>query len=54
MRESVKHPLQANPLKDNEKDWDFGMAAQILPGLERKLKSDITGEVMFDRFSRGR
>ena len=30
------------------------MAAQILPGLERKLKADITGDVMFDRFSRGR
>src|ERR1700755_451448 len=29
-------------------------AAQILPGLERKLKADITGEVMFDRFTRGR
>src|SRR5438045_4484811 len=29
-------------------------AAQLLPGLERKLKADITGEVMFDRFSRGR
>jgi len=30
------------------------MAAQLLPGLERKLKAEITGEVMFDRFSRGR
>ena len=30
------------------------MAAQILPGLERKLKAEITGDVMFDRFSRGR
>src|SRR5436305_2677387 len=30
------------------------MAAQLLPGLERKLNSEITGEVMFDRFSRGR
>src|SRR5438067_10492963 len=29
-------------------------AAQLLPGLERKLKADITGGVMFDRFSRGR
>src|SRR5436305_11758885 len=29
-------------------------AAQILPGLERRLKAEITGEVMFDRFSRGR
>src|SRR6185295_11180375 len=30
------------------------MGAQLLPGLERKLKAEITGEVMFDRFSRGR
>src|SRR5437764_24034 len=30
------------------------MAAQILPGLERKLKAEITGDVLFDRFSRGR
>jgi FAD/FMN-containing dehydrogenase/Fe-S oxidoreductase len=30
------------------------MAAQILPGLERRLKAGITGDVMFDRFSRGR
>ena len=30
------------------------MAAQILPGLERKLKAELTGDVMFDRFSRGR
>src|SRR5881227_1441950 len=29
-------------------------AAQLLPGLERKLKADIAGDVMFDRFSRGR
>ena len=30
------------------------MAAQLLPGLERKLKAEVTGDVMFDRFSRGR
>ena len=30
------------------------MAAQLLPGLERKLKAEITGDVLFDRFSRGR
>jgi FAD/FMN-containing dehydrogenase/Fe-S oxidoreductase len=29
-------------------------AAQLLPGLERRLKAEITGDVMFDRFSRGR
>jgi FAD/FMN-containing dehydrogenase/Fe-S oxidoreductase len=30
------------------------MTTALLPGLERKLKAEITGEVMFDRFSRGR
>src|SRR3954454_17083552 len=30
------------------------MAARLLPGLKRKLKAEITGDVMFDRFSRGR
>jgi len=30
------------------------MAAQLLPGLERRLKAEITGDVMFDRFTRGR
>src|SRR5438045_4251036 len=29
-------------------------AAQLLPGLERRLKAEITGDVMFDHFSRGR
>src|ERR1700716_3918477 len=29
-------------------------AAQLLPGRGRKLKAEITGDVMFDRFSRGR
>jgi len=42
-------------LKDKQEGWNTGMtAAQILPGLERKLKAEITGDVMFDRFSRGR
>src|SRR5438067_2827959 len=30
------------------------MAAQLPPGLERKLKAEITGDVLFDRFDRGR
>src|SRR3974390_1735446 len=30
------------------------MAATVLPGLERRLKAEIEGEVRFDRFSRGR
>src|SRR6202158_110760 len=30
------------------------MAAMLVPGLERRLKAEISGEVGFDRFSRGR
>lgn len=30
------------------------MSESIHPGLERRLKAELTGEVMFDRFSRGR
>src|SRR5262245_19151253 len=30
------------------------MAESIRPNLERRLKAELTGEVMFDRFSRGR
>jgi FAD/FMN-containing dehydrogenase/Fe-S oxidoreductase len=30
------------------------MAAQAMPGLERRLKADVAGDVLFDRFSRGR
>ena len=30
------------------------MASQLAPGLERRLRSEMTGEVLFDRFSRGR
>ncbi|MEM8687755.1 MAG: FAD-binding and (Fe-S)-binding domain-containing protein, partial [Pseudomonadota bacterium] len=30
------------------------MPATVRPGLERRLKSSLQGEVMFDRFSRGR
>jgi FAD/FMN-containing dehydrogenase/Fe-S oxidoreductase len=30
------------------------MSEMVVPGLERRLKSDVTGEVMFDRFDRGR
>src|SRR5581483_8575613 len=51
MRQSVK----LIPCGTRKKGWNIGMtAAQILPALERKLKADITGDVMFDRFSRGR
>src|SRR5260370_10351803 len=30
------------------------MAATVLPGLERRLKAELAGEVRFDRFTRGR
>jgi FAD/FMN-containing dehydrogenase/Fe-S oxidoreductase len=30
------------------------MAAMLVPGLERRLKAEISGEVAFDRFTRGR
>src|ERR1700746_3642315 len=30
------------------------MAVTLAPGLERRLKAELSGDVMFDRFSRGR
>ncbi len=30
------------------------MSERLMPGLERRLKSEITGDVRFDRFTRGR
>jgi FAD/FMN-containing dehydrogenase/Fe-S oxidoreductase len=30
------------------------MAETVAPGLERRLRAELTGEVMFDRFTRGR
>ena len=30
------------------------MAAQLMPGFERRLRGEITGDVLFDRFNRGR
>src|SRR4051794_29684658 len=30
------------------------MSETVVPGLERRLKAEVAGEVMFDRFSRGR
>jgi FAD/FMN-containing dehydrogenase/Fe-S oxidoreductase len=30
------------------------VAEKLFPGLERRLKAELTGEVLFDRFSRGR
>src|SRR3954453_23531511 len=44
---------QGNQLR-RSRSYGVRMAAQLLPGLERKLKAEITGDVMFDRFSRCR
>src|SRR5919205_2118823 len=30
------------------------MAERLMPGLERRLKAEVTGDVLFDRFTRGR
>jgi FAD/FMN-containing dehydrogenase/Fe-S oxidoreductase len=30
------------------------MTATLMPGLERRLKAEVSGDVLFDRFSRGR
>src|SRR5262249_37715176 len=30
------------------------MSETVLPGLARRLKAELTGDVMFDRFTRGR
>jgi FAD/FMN-containing dehydrogenase/Fe-S oxidoreductase len=35
-------------------DRDCTMAAMLLPGLERRLKAEVAGEVRFDPFTRGR
>src|SRR3981081_1242496 len=35
-------------------DQDDTMAATVRPGLERRLKAELSGEVRFDRFTRGR
>src|ERR1043166_4408401 len=34
--------------------WDVKMAETVMPALARRLKAELTGDVMFDRFSRGR
>src|SRR3954471_11978703 len=44
---------QGNQIR-RSRSYGVGMAAQLLPGLERKLKAEISGDVMFDGFSRGR
>src|SRR3954454_12111757 len=44
---------QGNQIR-RSRSYGVGMATQLLPGLERKLKAEISGDVMFDGFSRGR
>jgi FAD/FMN-containing dehydrogenase/Fe-S oxidoreductase len=44
------HPPGAAPIEDEERR----MAEQLMPGLERRLKAELPGQVLFDRFSRGR
>src|SRR5882672_10506880 len=39
---------------DNEGQDRRMTAAQLLPGLERRLKAEISGDIAFDRFTRGR
>src|SRR5699024_4030952 len=31
-----------------------GMAVTVMPGLERRLRAEVAGDVLFDDFSRGR
>src|ERR1019366_3813703 len=35
-------------------DREFTMATTVRPGLERRLRAELAGEVRFDRFTRGR
>jgi FAD/FMN-containing dehydrogenase/Fe-S oxidoreductase len=43
-------PLEAY---EGGKQGDFGVAV-VMPGLERRLKAELSGDVRFDRFTRGR
>jgi FAD/FMN-containing dehydrogenase/Fe-S oxidoreductase len=45
--------LLRNPFFD-DRESAACMSESIHPGLERRLKAELTGEVLFDRFSRGR
>src|SRR6266568_914824 len=47
MRQSVKASWQGHTR-------DQPMAETVVPGLERRLKAELDGDVWFDRFSRGR
>src|SRR5947209_1572237 len=49
MRDSVK-PIQW----PGERSRKVCMAVALMPGLERRLNAEVAGEVLFDRFTRGR
>src|SRR3989440_2057214 len=49
MRDSVK-PIQW----PGERSRKVCMAVALMPGLERRLNAERAGEVLFDRFTRGR
>src|ERR1700682_5587995 len=50
------HAMQPmnRPTAKNGQREGTGMAAKLMPGLERRLKAEVRGDVLFDRFSRGR
>src|SRR4051794_22926781 len=50
MRHSVKSSARQHRAGH---EW-HGMSETILPGLERRLKAALLGEVAFDAFTRGR
>src|SRR6516225_2206230 len=49
MRQSVKSVRALGRVGRN-----ITMAETLTPGLERRLRADLTGDVWFDRFTRGR
>src|ERR1700730_846518 len=50
------HAIQPRnrPTAKNGQREGTGMAARLMPGLERRLKAEVRADVLFDRFSRGR
>src|SRR5450755_762046 len=46
-------PMNRPKAKSGQRDG-AEMAATLMPGLERRLKAEVRGDVLFDRFSRGR
>src|SRR5713226_8409739 len=46
-------PMNRPTAKSKQREGT-AMAARLMPGLERRLKAEVRGDVLFDRFSRGR